>query len=119
MRQPRLQFDVRPDFQQPLANGDGDVMRLERAFDRKQPFAALVLFADANRLVGRTIKLLAKLYLDQRTFLFDDDDQRKTAREFLEALRFDRPGAAEFVQTQAEVVAPFFVNPEFVKRLAD
>ena len=74
-------------FQQPLADADRDVVRIERALDREQPVALLVLLADADRLVRGAVKLLAHLHLDQRALLLDHDDQ-------IEALRRNRPAPA-------------------------
>ena len=61
--------------QQPLADADRDVVRIERALDREQPVALLVLLADADRLVGGAVKLLAHLHFDQRALLLDHDDE--------------------------------------------
>jgi len=38
-----------------LADADRDVRWIERALDRKQPVAALVLLADADRLIGGAV----------------------------------------------------------------
>ena len=70
--------------QQPLADADRDVVRIERALDRKQPVALLVLLADADRLVGGAVELLAHLHFDQRALLLDHDDE-------VEALARTRP----------------------------
>ena len=65
---------------------DGDVIGVERALDREQPRAVLVLLADADRLIGRAIELLAQLRLDQRTLFLDDDDEIEPTREIAQAL---------------------------------
>ncbi len=62
-------------FEQPLADADRDLVGIERALDREQPVALLVLLADAERLVGGAVKLLAHLHFDQRALLLDDDDE--------------------------------------------
>ena len=62
---PRAQLLTLVKAQQPFANGDPNVIGIERTFDRKQPFTLLVAFADANRLVRLAIQLLAQLHLDQ------------------------------------------------------
>ena len=68
-------------LQQPLADGDRDVVGVERALHREEPVAALVLLADADRLVRRAVELLADLHLDQRALLLDHDDEVEAARE--------------------------------------
>ena len=88
-------------------------------FTREQPVAVLVLLADAGRLVGGAVQLLAHLHLDQRALLLDDDDQ-------LEALRRMPAGRAgssgqgqrDLVEPQAEIVGAHLVDAELVERLA-
>ncbi len=72
---------IRAVAQQPLADADRDVVRIERALDREQPVAVLVLLADADRLVGGAVKLLAHLHFDQRALLLDHDDEVEALRE--------------------------------------
>ena len=74
------EFVVRRVFQQPLADADRDVVGIERALDREQPVALLVLLADADRLVGGAVKLLAHLHFDQRALLLDHDDEVEALR---------------------------------------
>ena len=71
--------------QQPLADADRDIVGIERALDREQPVALLVLLADADRLVGGAVKLLAHLHFDQRTLLLDHDDEIEPLRELGQA----------------------------------
>ena len=103
------QFVVGTGAQQPLADADRDVIGIERALDREQPVALLVLLADAYRLIGGAVELLAHLHFDQRTLFLDHDDEIEAAREFRELLAIDRPDAADLEQAQAEVVAFHFV----------
>ena len=103
------QFVVGAGAQQPLADADRHVIGIERALDREQPVSLLVLLADADRLIGGAVKLLAHLHFDQRTFFLDHDDEIEAAREFRELLAIDRPNAADLEQAQAEVVAFHFV----------
>ncbi len=74
-------------FEQPLADADRDLIGIERALDREQPFALLVALADADRLVGGAVELLAHLHFDQRTLLLDDDDEIEAVGEFLQFAR--------------------------------
>ena len=104
-------------FQQPFADGDGDVVGVERAFHRKQPFALFVALADDNGLIRRSVKLLTHLHFDERTLLLDDDDELEPARELLQTLRFDRPCAAQFVEPQPQIVGARLVDVEIVQRL--
>ena len=85
----------------------------------KQPVAALVLLADADRLVGGAVKLFADLDLDQRALFLDHDDEVEALGEFHQFEAADRPRAADLVETQAEVVALDLVEAELVERLAD
>ena len=71
---------LRAYLQQPLADADRDVVRIERALDREQPVALLVLLADADRLVGGAVELLAHLHFDQRALLLDHDDEIEALR---------------------------------------
>ena len=82
----RRQFFIVAVAQQPFADADGDVVRIKRALDREQPIALLVLLADANRLVGGAVQLLAHLHFDQRSLLLDHDDEIEALREVDEFL---------------------------------
>src|SRR5262249_15562496 len=53
-------------LQHALADGDGDLVRIERALRRKQPLAAFVLLADDDRLIGGAVERLLDLAFDQR-----------------------------------------------------
>ena len=101
-----------------LADGDGDIVGVERALDREQPVAVLVLLADADRLVRRAVEFLAHLHFDQRTFLFDDDDEVEAGGEFQQLLARNRPDAADLEKANADIVALDFVQAEFVEGLA-
>ena len=105
-------------FQQPLADADRDLVGIERALDREQPVAALVLLADADRLVGGAVKLLAHLHFDQRALLLDHDDEVEALGELLQLALADRPRAGDLVEPDAEIVALDLVDAELVERLA-
>src|SRR5215216_2004557 len=102
-----------------LADANGDVVGIERALDREQPIAALVLLADADRLIGGAVELLAHLDLDQRALLLDHDDQVQPVGELLELALAQRPRTGDLVDANAEIVALDLVEAEFVERLAD
>ncbi len=104
--------------QQPLADADGDVVGIERALDREQPVALLVLLADADRLIGGAVELLAHLHFDERALLLHHDDEVEAGGEIGKLLARDRPGAAELEDAQAEVVALDLVEAELVEGLA-
>ena len=106
-------------FEQPLADADRDFVGIERALDREQPVALLVLLADADRLVGGAVKLLAHLHLDQRALLLDHDDEIEALGEFLQLAPAERPGAGHLVEADAQFVALDLVDAELVERLAD
>ena len=113
------EFVVGRDLQQPLADADRDLVGIERALDREQPVALLVLLADADRLVGGTVELLAHLHFDQRALLLHHDDEIEAVGEGDELLARDRPRAADLEQAQAEIVALDLVDAELVEGLAD
>ena len=86
-RDPRRDLVVGTDaLQDALADADRDLVGIERALHREQPVAALVLLADADRLVGGAVKLLAHLHLDQRALLLDHDDELEAVGELLEVV---------------------------------
>ena len=118
-RQPLRDFVVAVIFEQPLADADRDIVRIQRALDRKQPVALLVALADADRLGGAAVKFLAHLHFDQRALLLDHDDQIEAGGELGELAPADRPRAADLVEPDAELVAPDLVDPELVERLTD
>ena len=79
----------------------------------------LVLLADADRLVGGAVKLLAHLHFDQRALLLDHDDEVEALRRSrASSCARDRPRAADLEEPQAEVVALHLVDAELVERLA-
>ena len=104
--------------QQPLADADGDVVGIERALDREQPVAVLVLLADADRLIGGAVQFLAHLHFDQRALFLDHDDEIEPLRELGQFLARDRPDAGDLEQPDAEVVALDLVDAELVEGLA-
>src|SRR5665213_1155755 len=118
-RDVRGQFTAGAKAQQPLANGDRDVVGIERALDREQPVALLVLLADADRLIGGAVQFLARLHFDQRTLLLDHNDEIEALRKVQKLLAVDRPDATDLEQAQADIIAFHFVDAEFIERLAD
>src|SRR5215831_727019 len=114
----RGQFFVGPVTQQPLADADRDIVRIQSAFDWKQPVTLLVLFSDADRLIRCAVQLFSHLYFDKRAFLFDNDDEIEALCELSQLLAAERPNAGDFEYSQAEIVAFEFVDAEFVEGLA-
>ncbi len=110
---------VAMEFEQPFADADRDVVGIERALDREQPVAVLVLLADADRLIGGAVKFLANLDFKQRALLLDDDDEIEAVGEFGKLAAAERPGAADFVKPDAELVAFDLVDAELVEGLTD
>ena len=96
------------DAEHALADGDGDVVGVERALGREQPVAALVLLADDQRLHRRAVEVLAHLHLDQRALLLDHDDHLEAAREILEMVDVERPGLTGFVYHSGLLMQPIF-----------
>src|SRR5207244_9889853 len=88
-----------------LSDADRDVVGIERTLDRKKPAALLVLLADADRLVGGAVKLLAYLHLDQRAFLLDHDDEIEAVGKFLQLALAQRPRAGNLVEADTEIIA--------------
>ena len=78
-----------------------------------------VPLADADRLVGGAVQLLAHLDFDERALLLDDDDQIEPGGEFGKLAPADRPGASDLVKPDAQLVAGDLVDAELVERLAD
>src|SRR3954449_784981 len=104
-----------PAPQHPFTNRDRDLVRIERALHREEPVLLLVALADHQRLVGRAVKLLAYLHLNERALLLDHHDQVEAARELFQLLARDRPRARNFVELDAEIVALDLVEPELVE----
>ena len=113
----RLEILRRMIAQHATPDGDGDVVGVERALNRKEPVAALVLLADADGLMRRAVQLLAQLHFDERTLLLDHHDEIETARELLHAFRLQRPGRGDLIEADAEIIRPHFVDAEIVERL--
>ena len=89
---------------QPLAELDGDVGRVERILGREQPLLVLVLLAEHARPLGQVVELLLDLRLDQRALLLDHQDQVEALGELEHALRLERPGHADLVDPDAELL---------------
>ena len=103
---------------QPLADLDGDVAGIERVLGREQPLLVLVLLAEHARALGQIVELLLDLRLDQRALLLDDQDQIEPFGELRHALRLERPGHADLVEAQAQLVGLHLVDAELVERRA-
>jgi hypothetical protein len=124
--QPEQKYGVRADtslivatLQHALADRDRDVDRLERAFHREQPAVLLIALADHHRRVRHSVELFAHLHFDQRTLLFDDDDEIEALGEGAQLGAGERPRTADLEQPDAKIVALHLVNTELVERLAD
>src|SRR5262249_871338 len=105
--------------EQTFANANRDIVRIERALDRKKPVPEFVLRADAKRLIGGAVKLFAHLHFNERALLFHHDDEFKPLREFFELALAQRPRATDLEKSQAEIIAPHLVDAELIERLAD
>ena len=110
-----LTADILPD--QPLADGNGDIGRLERALGVEQPVIVLVLLADHPRPIGRVEKLLLDLRLDQGALLLDHHDCFEAICEARDAPRLQRPDHADLVEPDAELVRPHLVDAKLIERL--
>ena len=110
--QPGAERRVVAVLQQAAAQRDRDIVGVERAMDREEPVAVLVLLADHHRLVLGAVKLLADLDLDQRALLLDHHDQVESFREGLQLGGIDRPGTGELEQADAEIIGADLVDAE-------
>src|SRR5262249_8921753 len=110
-------FDGSDDAQDAFADGDRNVIGIERAFYREQPPTMLVLLADHERLHRSPVEVLAHLHLDERALLLDHDDHFEAACEILEVLDIQRPGAPDLEKPDTELVGTRLVDAEVVKRL--
>ena len=115
-----LAFDVVAGaiLDEPLTELDGDVGRIERILRREQPLVVLVLLAQHARAIWKVVELLLDLRLDQRAFLLHHEDDIEPLRELHNALRLQRPGHADLVETDAERIGANLVDAKFVQRLA-
>ncbi len=100
---------------QPLADLDGDVAGVERVLGLEQPLLVLVLLAEHAWPVGKIVELLLDLGLDQRALLLDDKDQVEAFGELQHALRLERPGHGNLVESDAELVGLHLVDAELVE----
>ena len=98
-------FVVTVVLQDPLADADRDFVGIERALDRKQPIVLLIPLADAKRLIGGAVQLLADLHLDERALLFDDNDEVEPGGELGKLPPAEWPDATDFVDANAQLVA--------------
>src|SRR6188508_1932852 len=113
----RRELFVRAVAQQPFADADGDIVRVECALDREKPVALLILLADAHRLVDRAVELFAYLHLDERPLFLDYDNEIEALGELGKLLPADRPHTGNFEDAQAEIVALHLVDTELIERL--
>ena len=104
---------------QPLTELDGDVGGVERVLGGEQRLLVLVLLAEHARPLGQIVKLLLDLRLDQRPLLLDHQDQVEALGELAHALRLERPGHADLVDPDAELIGPDLVDAKLVHGLAN
>ena len=115
----RAQLVARPEFQGAFADGNGDVVGVEGGNGGKQDFPVFVLFADTDGGIGHAVENFPHLSLDQGTLFLDNDHHIEPAGKGAQALRFQRPGAADFVNRQSDLGGAGFVDAESVERLAN
>ena len=110
---------VRPAFARATRSPIASAMMFESsaAFDGKQPASLLVMLADDRRRVRGAVEDFANLGLDQAPLLLDDDDRLEALGEAADRLRFERPGARDLQEPDAEIGRPHFVDAEIVERL--
>ena len=109
--------DMAMERQDALANRYGDLVGLKHTFDRKQPFALLVPFADEHRLVGRSVKVLTDLGLEQGPLFFDHDDHVEAVGKISKVNPIKRPHTPHLEQAHTQPISHRLVNAEVIKRL--
>jgi glutamate 5-kinase len=70
-------------------------------------------------VVVPVVHLLLHLRLDEAAFFFHHDDVFQAAGEFADAVRFQRPGHADLVHADADVLGRLVVDAEVFERLFD
>src|SRR4029079_8229200 len=114
----RGELFVRAVAQQPFADADGDIVRVECALDREKPVALLILLYDAHMMCRQAVELFAYLHLNERTLFLDYDNEIEALSELGKLLPADRPHTGTFDDAQAEIVALHLVDAELIERLA-
>ena len=103
--------------QQALADGDRHLVGIERHLGLEQCLTLFVELADDGRHVTPAIELLLELRLDQAALFLDHQDLVQTDGEFGGALRLQRPGHADLVETQTQPGGGLLRKMQIVKRL--
>src|ERR1700730_10383895 len=91
--------------EQAFAQGNGNVVGIQRPLYRKQPIALFVFLADTDRLIAGAVKFLANLHLNERALLLDHYDEVETAGKFHEVGRIEWPRTSDLIKPQAKFVA--------------
>ena len=107
------------EFEQAPADGDGDVVRIERRVALEELHALLVHLADDGGRTGHAVERFLDLRLHQRALFLDDDDLREALRELADAVRLHGPRHAGLEDAQAETRGLGVVDAEVLQRLAD
>ena len=105
-------------IEQPPADGDSDIVDIERTSDGKEPTPFLILLADADRLTVRYHKARRATGFDQRALLLDNDNLVETSREFLKPCGSSGQGQPTS-KPAARAHWRDFVDAHLVERLAD
>ena len=103
--------------QQTLADRDRHLIGVECHLGLEQRLALLVELADDGRHVTPAVQLLLELRLDQAALFFDHQDLVQADGKFGGALRLQRPGHADLVQTQTQRRSGLLREIQVVQRL--
>ena len=97
-----------------------DHCRRQLSGRRQDPIAVFIKLADDARpdILAPIVELLLELVLDDRAFLFDDQDLFETLREMANPLAFERPRHPHLVEAKADLGGVRVVDAEIVQRLA-
>ena len=117
---PAAQIGIVRLFQQPLADGQRNLVRRQLARRLEQGAAILALLAqDARPAVGRHIvENVLQLRLDQPALFLHHQNLRQAGGKGGGPFRLQRPGHTDLVQPDAERGCPCLVDAQRVQRLA-
>ena len=117
-------------FANPRGNRTRDLGRVQFIGSRQQPvtmtgavgiapFAGVVEFANDTRthIVAPVVELFFELIFEYLTFFFDHQNFFQAFGKTTHALRFERPGHADFVEPQTDVARDDFIDPEVFEGL--
>ena len=101
-----------------LANGDGDLVGLERAIDREQVLALLVLLADDDGMLAVVEQQFPHMGLEQVALFLDADNEIEAAREFMHDGGIERPDEADLEEAQPDLRRHGLIDAELFQSLA-